>query len=142
MEGHIKRQPRRDAALLGRPADAHSRYRYDFCRQIQHVTYYSGVIPDHADGAAAETGGFGRVQERCHDDSGVDRCIEEKIEMIVRERLASQARDFGKPAAVGEKDEKHRGVTHPWHLREQAGDRIALCRVTDHKNIALLQVAL
>ena len=55
--------------------------------------------------------------------------IEEQIEVIVRERLASQLGDARQPAAVGEKHQEHRRIRDPRHVRDQRGDGALLVLV-------------
>ena len=55
--------------------------------------------------------------------------IEEQIEVIVREPLASQLGDARQPAAVGEKHQVHRRMRDPRHVRDQRGDGALLILV-------------
>ncbi len=82
------------------------------------------------------------LHEAREHDGGIDRRIEEQIEMVVRERLAAHRRELRRAAAVGEEDEEHRRLDEPWHFRKQRGDGMALSFVANNQNIALLQIAL
>ena len=61
--------------------------------------------------------------------------------MIVRKRLVAPLRKLRKPAAVGEKHQKHRRIRDPRHIRDQRRDGALLGLVADDQNIGLLQIA-
>src|SRR6185312_2717370 len=100
------------------------------------------MVADHADRAAAQTHGLRRLRDACEYNGGVDRGIEEQIEVVVRERLAAHGGELRCAATVGEDDEDDRRLDEPRHFRKQASDGMALSFVANNQNIALLKIAL
>ena len=129
-------------ACLRRPADAHAGHRDDTLGQFQEIAHLRGMVADDADWTAAEPDRFGRTDEGCEHDAGIDGGVEELVEMVVRKRFFAELGNALEPPAIGEKDQKHRRGRHPGHVRDQVADGAAAGRVGDDEDVALLQVAL
>ena len=95
---------------------------------------------------AAEPRRLGRDDEGRKRDSGIDGCIEERVEVIVGERLAAPRVQLPLPAVVAAEHEERRGARDPV-LRQRAGreqrvDARSDSPVLDDDDVALLHVAL
>jgi hypothetical protein len=105
-----------------------------------------GVIADGADGGTAEPRRFGGDGERRKRDAGVERGIEEDIQMIVGEGLATPGMQLALAAVVGAEDEERRGAGNPGlgeaSRRQQLVEGMPYLPVLDDDDVALLQVAL
>src|SRR6266852_5080035 len=100
------------------------------------------MVADDADRAAAEPDRFGGADEGREHDAGIDRGVEELVEVIVRERLAAKLGDALKAPAIGEKNQEDGRNDDPWHIGDQLADGPAHSAVADNEDVALLQVAL
>ncbi len=65
----------------------------------------------------------GGAQERRQHDAGIDRGVEELIEMIVRKRLAAHLGDFRQPPAVRQEHQERRRGADERLVRDEIGDR-------------------
>jgi len=97
-------------------------------------------------GATAKPRRFGGDDEGGKRDTGVERGIEEDVQMIVGERLATPGMQLTLPAVVGAKDQEGWGAGNPGlgqaSRRQQLVDGLPQLPVLDDDDVALLQVAL
>jgi hypothetical protein len=142
VQRHGQRQAGTDIAGVRRPADAHARDRNHAGGQRQEIADLGRMIADHADRAAAEPDGFGRDREGRKRQRGIDRRVEEQVEMIVRKRLAALLGDVGQAPAVGQEDQEYRRLAYPRHVGDEIRDRAPFGRLANDQDIALLQIAL
>src|SRR6185436_15808359 len=73
----------------GRPADCYSRDGEYMLWKSEEFRDFGRTVADHADRACAEALCFRGEDEGAERDTGIDRSIEERIEVIVRERNAA-----------------------------------------------------
>ena len=140
-DGGRERQPRRDLAGLLGPADAQSGDRHGARRQIERFGDDPGIIPDRADRAGAKPDGGRGLDERRHHDRTIDRRVEERIEVVVREWLVTPPRHHRQPRAVADEDQEHGRIHDPGHLRDGVDDRLPDRGLAHDDNVGLLQVA-
>ena len=81
------------------------------------------TIADHADRARAEPLRLGGEHERRQRDPGIDRRVEERIEVIVRERLAAPFVPQPLAAVVAAEDQQHRRILEPRLPDRPLGER-------------------
>ena len=141
MHRDIQPQPRRDHARLGRITDAQARERKHPVRQLQQIAHRLRVIAHRTDRAATQPDGFCCMDKAREHDTGIDRRIHERVEMIVGKRLAAQFRDLAGAPVVTAKNQEHGCSTHPRIVRDEVGYRLALVRRADVDDIGLLQIA-
>lgn len=98
--------------------------------QAQQVRHLLRVIADGADGGTAEPRRFSGDDERRKRDAGVERCIEEDIQMIVGERLTTPGMQLALPAVVGAEDQERRGAGDPGLGEASVASRWSIaCRI-------------
>src|SRR5215510_3441859 len=98
--GGRERQPWRDLARLLGPADAQPCDWNRARRQIERLGEDPGIIPDRTDRAGAEADGGGGLHECGHHDRTIDCRVEERIEVIVGERLVTAPRHHRQPCTI------------------------------------------
>ena len=116
-------------AGLGGPSGGEAGDRDHALRQGQDIAHPSGLVPNGAERTAAEPDRGGGPHEGGHHDGAVDGGIEQQIDMIVRERLAAQARQLRGAAAVGQEHQQHRRLREPRHVGHQRDDGAPLLRI-------------
>ena len=93
------------------------------CGSFEHLAHLRRMIADHADRAGAEPHRVGGADEARQHDAGIDRGVEELIEMIVGERLAAHFRDFRQPPAVRQEHQERRRGADERLVGDEIGDR-------------------
>ena len=101
-----------------------------------------GVVADGADRAAAQPHPVGRGNEGRQHDAGIDRGVEERIEMVVHERPLAPLEQQPVATVVGAEHEEHRRRLDPGIVRQQGLELLALALVGDDHDVGLLQVRL
>ena len=101
-----------------------------------------GVVADGADRAAAQARPVRRRHEGGEHDAGIDRGIEERIEIVVHERPAAPFEQQPVAAVVAAEHQEHRGGLDPGIIRQQSLELLALALVRHDHDVGLLQVAL
>ena len=81
--------------------------------QAQQVRDRFSVIANGADGGTAEARRFRRDHAGGEGNTGVERGIEEDVQMIVAERLAAPGMQLALPAVVAAEDQQRRGAGYP-----------------------------
>ncbi len=99
------------------------------------------MIADHADRAGAEPDRVGGGEKRRQHDAGIDRGIEELVEMVVGKRLAAHVRNFRQPPSARQENEKRGRGADERLIRDQIGDNVLLGLFQDD-DVGLLEVAL
>src|SRR5262249_50002353 len=124
------------------PADTNSRDRNDAIWQVQQIAYGSWIIADGADWTAAEPDCL-RGADKCRErDCRINDRIEEQIEVVVRERFATELGNRGQTLAVRSKYEEYWRIIDPRHLGDERHNGLSYRGVADDDDIALLEIAL
>src|ERR1700730_792130 len=99
------------------------------------------MTADGDDGAAAEPDCLRGADKRRERDCRIDDRIEEQIEVIVRERVATELGNRRQTPAVRSEHEEYRRIIDPRHLRDKRHNGLSYRGVADDDDIALLEVA-
>src|ERR1700730_6636083 len=99
------------------------------------------MIADGADRPAAEPACLRGADKRRERDCRIDDRIEEQIEVIVRERFATELGNRRQTPAVRGEHEEHRRIIDPRHLRDKRHNGLSYPGVADDDDIALLEIA-
>src|SRR6516162_5940284 len=99
------------------------------------------MIADGADRTAAEPDCLRGADKRRERDCRIDDGIEEQIEVIVRERFATQLGNRRQAPAVRGEHEEYRRIIDPRHLPDKRHNGLSYRGVADDDDIALLEIA-
>ena len=99
------------------------------------------MIADGANRAAAEPDCLRSADKRRERDCRIDDRIEEQIEVIVRERFATELGNRRQTPAVRSEHEEYRRIIDPRHLRDKRYNGLSYRGVADDDDIALLEIA-
>ena len=114
MHGHGQRKPHAELRRLGRISHDEAGYREDMVGKLQEPRQRVGVDADRADRTDAQAFSLGRDHERGQGNRGIDRGVEEGIEMIVGEMPVALFVDSTLPSIVAAEDEKVGNVRKPF----------------------------
>ena len=145
MHRHVERQAHALLRRDSRPADAKSRDRKDVLRQPQQFGHRRRPIADHANRACAEPLRLRGQHERRERDPGIDTGVEERVEVIVGERLAAPFVPLPLAAVVAAEDQQHRDLAQPCLPGRALGERrenfLFQPRIVHDDDVALLEIA-
>jgi hypothetical protein len=99
-------QPLAPLWQFGRISKSETSYRKNVVRQAQKSCQCVGVVSYRAYRTGAEPFGLGSDYKRGKRNSGIDRCVEKGIQMVVGEFPVAQGVDTSLPSIVSTKDQK------------------------------------
>src|SRR5215831_12466004 len=86
VDRDVEAEPRAHDAAERRPASPQRRHRKDMLRQAEDVGDLLWMVADGADRAGPQPDPVGRRDEGREHDAGIDRGVEERVEIVVHER--------------------------------------------------------